>query len=95
MYSPTYSLLVDIFQTPNIKAKTILTMGDVLYGTYGATAAPATSWNTCGGAPNSSLFAEDPVAIDCVMIDLLVAEGWVGDDAYDYLFVAEDAGLVF
>jgi hypothetical protein len=93
LYSPNYSPLVDIFENPNIKNKTILTVGDALYGAYGATAVPPTSWESFEDAPNSLLFAKDPVAIDCVMIDLLVAEGWVGDDAYDYLFVAEGAGL--
>jgi hypothetical protein len=94
LYSPTHSPMVDIFQTPNIKDKTILTVGDGLYGAYGATAAPPTSWNTFGDAPNSLLFSKDPVAIDCVMIDFLVAEGWVYQDAaYHYLFVAQDAGL--
>ncbi len=93
LYSPTYSPMVDIFQNPNIKDKTILTVGDALYGAFGATFEPPTSWNSFGDAPNSLLFAKDAVAIDCVMIDLLVAEGWVGDNAYHYLFVAQDAGL--
>ena len=92
-YSPTYSPMVEMFQNTNIKDKTILTAGDALYGAFGAVIAPPTSWNTFGDAPNSLLFAKDPVAIDCVMIDLLVAEKGVKDDAYDYLFVAHDAGL--
>ena len=93
LYSSTYSPMVDIFQNPNIKGKTILTVGDGLYGAFGGTLVPPTSWNTFGDAPNSLLFSKDPVAIDCVMIDLLAAEGRAGDDAYHYLFVAQDAGL--
>jgi hypothetical protein len=93
LYSPTYSPMVDIFQNPNIKDKTILTVGDGLYGAFGATVAPPTSWNTFGDAPNSLLLAKDPVAVDCVMIDLLAAEGHAGYGAYDYLFVAQDAEL--
>jgi hypothetical protein len=93
-YSTTYSPLVDIFKNPNIKNKTILTMGDALYGAFGAEAEPPVSWSTFGDAPNSLLFSADPVAIDCVMIDLLVAEGRVARSrAYDYLFCAQDAGL--
>jgi len=93
LYSPTYSPLVDIFQNTNIRDKTILTVGDALYGAFSATAAPPTSWATFGDAPNSLLFSKDPVAIDCVMIDFLVAEGKAGNDAYHYLFVAQGAGL--
>jgi hypothetical protein len=93
LYSPAYSPMVDIFQNPNIRDKTLLTVGDALYGAYGATAAPPMSWNTFGDAPNSLLFAKDPVAIDCVMVDLLRFEGWIGYDAFHYLFVAESAGL--
>ena len=93
LYSSAYSPMVDIFLNPNIKDKTILTVGDGLYGAFGATLVPPTSWSTFGDAPNSLLFSSDPVAIDCVMTDLLAAEGRVGDDAYHYLFVAQDAEL--
>ena len=94
LYRSDYSPLVDISRNPNIKDKTILTVGDGLYGAYGATAVPPTSWKTFNDAPNSFLFSTDPVATDCVMIDLLVAEGWVTNQkAYDYLFAAQNAGL--
>jgi len=93
LYSSTYSPMIDIFQNSNIKDKTILTVGDGLYGAFGATQVPPTSWNTFGDAPNSLLFSQDPVAIDCVMTDLLAAEGRVGNNAYDCLFCAEEAGL--
>jgi len=93
LYSQTYSPMVDIFQNPNIRNKTVLTVGDALYGAFGATFVPPTSWNSFGDAPNSLLFATDPVAIDCVMIDLLVAEGRANNDAYHYLFAALTAGL--
>jgi len=69
-------------------------MADALYGAFGAVAVPPTSWNTFGDAPNSLLYSRDPVAIDCVMVDLLRAEAGVYDDAaYDYLFTAQQAGL--
>lgn len=93
LYSSTYSPLIDIFQNTHVGDKTILTVGDALYGAFGACDVPPTSWKTFEDAPNSLLFAKDPVAIDCVMIDFLVAEGHAGDDAYHYLFVAQDTGL--
>lgn len=93
LYVSTYSPVVDIFKNSNIRNKTILTVGDALYGAFGATYAPPVSWSTFSDAPNSLFLAQDPVAIDCVMADFLVAEGKVGNDAYDYLFTAQDAGL--
>ena len=94
LYHPTYSPLVDIYSNANIKDKTVLTLGDGLYGAFGAGAGTPTQWNTFGDAPNSLFFAADPVAIDCVMVDLLIAEGAVGTmRAYDYLFCAAEAGL--
>ncbi|MFZ5917184.1 MAG: DUF362 domain-containing protein [Chloroflexota bacterium] len=93
MYSASYSPMVDMFSNTNIKDKTVLTMGDALYGAFGATLVPPTSWNIFGDAPNSLLFSQDPVAVDCVMVDLLAAEGRAGNNAYDYLFCAQDAGL--
>jgi hypothetical protein len=93
LYSSSYSPMVDMFRNANIAGKTILTVGDALYGAFGATLRPPTSWQTFQDAPNSLLFSRDPVAIDCVMVDLLVAEGRVNSDAYHYLFVAQDAGL--
>jgi hypothetical protein len=93
LYSSTYSPMVDIFKNTNIKDKTILTVGDGLYGAFGRVSAPPTSWNTFGDVPNSLFFSKDPVAIECVMTDLFIAEGKVGSDAYDTLFCAQEAGL--
>ena len=93
LYSSTYNPMVDIFRNSNIKDKTVLTVGDGLYGAFGATRVPPTSWDSFGDAPNSLLFSADPVAIDCVMIDLLAAEGKAGENAYHYLFIAQDVGL--
>ena len=39
------------------------------------------------------IFSRDPVAADCVMIGLLNAEWGVTDAAYDYLRLAQEAGL--
>jgi hypothetical protein len=94
MYSAAYSPLVDIYSQSVIRDKTVLTVGDGLYGSlYGATQAPV-RWSSFGDdAPSSLLLSVDPVAIDCVMTDLIRAERSGMGSAYDYLFCAQDAGL--
>jgi hypothetical protein len=91
-YSADFSPLVEINANPNIAEKTVLTVGDGLFGasSVGATPAP---WTTFGGSPNSLLLSRDRVAIDCVMCDLLRAEWGLDDAAYDYLMLAEQWGL--
>ncbi len=91
-YSEEFSPLVDINANPNIAGKTVLTVGDGLFGAPYVNATPI-AWNTFGGAPNSLLFSRDPVAIDCVMCDLLDAEWGIDDAAYDYLKLAQERGL--
>jgi len=95
LYQATYNPTVDIYSNPNIRDKTILTLGDGLYGAGGATQGALVSWGIFSDALNSLFFASDPVAIDCVMVDFLAAEGMVSQPgpAYDYLFCAEEAGL--
>jgi uncharacterized protein (DUF362 family) len=90
-----YNPLVDIYQNPHIKDKTILTIGDGLFGGRDSHTWPPTRWTTTFGnqAPNSLFFATDPVAIDCVMCDLLDAEVGISDEAYYYLQLAAAAGL--
>jgi uncharacterized protein (DUF362 family) len=88
-YSSTTSPLVDIYANPNIADKTVLTLGDGLFGAPHESATPTPWHNTFGGqAPNSLLFSRDPVAIDCVMCDLLDAEWGIPRAAYDYLKTA-------
>ena len=49
----------------------------------------AVPWNTFGKqAADSLLFSRDPVAIDCVMCDLLRAEWGLNEAAYDHLYLA-------
>jgi len=92
-YSPDHSPLVDIYANRNIADKTVLTVGDGLFGAPGVSAAPV-RWRTYNDeAPNSLLFSRDPVAIDCVMCDLLHAEWELEEAAYDYLRLAEWRGL--
>ncbi len=93
-YRSTYSPLVDISANPNIRDKTILVVGDGLYGGFGHSDITPVSWTTFGDAPNSLFFATDAVAIDCVMADFVVAEGRVTRaHTYDYLFCAAERGL--
>jgi Domain of unknown function (DUF362) len=92
-YHSNYSPLVDINKNPNIKNKTILIAGDGLYGSWAVS--PEQNWTIFGNdAANSLFFAVDPVAVDCVMTDLIHAEGWFSDlRGYDFLFCAQEAGL--
>ncbi len=94
LYRTTYSPFVDIYSNTNIRAKTVLTLGDGLYGGTAPSSPPIQSWSIFGGACNSLFFGTDPVATDCVMADLIIAEGLVSNArTYDYLFCAEEAGL--
>jgi uncharacterized protein (DUF362 family) len=92
-YHSNYSPLVDIYSNPNIAGKTVLTLGDGLFGAPMVNDKPAPWSKTFGGALNSLFFSRDPVAIDSVMIGWLNAEWGVVDAAYDYLLLAEQAGL--
>jgi hypothetical protein len=94
LYRATYSPFVDIYSNPNIRDKTALILGDGLYGGTSWSSKPIQYWSIFGGAGNSLFFGIDPVATDCVMADLIVAEGLVSKaHTYDYLFCAEEAGL--
>jgi hypothetical protein len=101
-----YSPLVDLYKNRHFRDKTVLTIGDFLFGVWqGAPRAfppryEARPWKTFGNkAPNSLLFATDPVAIDSLMADFIDSErqaqglGSLDPRAWDYLRVAESAGL--
>jgi hypothetical protein len=94
LYRTTYSPFVDIYSNTNIRDKTVLVLGDGLYGGTAPSSPPIQSWTIFEGACNSLFFGTDPVAVDCVMADLIMAEGLVSTPrTYDYLFCAEEAGL--
>jgi uncharacterized protein (DUF362 family) len=89
-----YSPVVDIYRNANILNKTVLILGDGLFGNRNDNWSEPTRWTTFGNdAPNSLFFATDPVAADCVMCDLLHAETSVESAADDYLVYAADRGL--
>lgn len=93
-YRSSYSPFVDIFSNSNIAGKTVLTIGDGLFGASGAKNVPP-RWRTwSNGAPNSLFFSRDPVAIDSVMCAFVTAEfPWLSTGAYDYLVLAAARGL--
>lgn len=95
-YDPNYNPMVDIYLTSHIRNKTVLVLGDGLFASRDNTNSVPTRWATFGNRfPNSLFFARDPVAVDCVMMDLLAAEGcpYAWDEAADYLWLADAAGL--
>ncbi|WP_075074304.1 DUF362 domain-containing protein [Longilinea arvoryzae] len=95
-YSDTYNPLIDLYKNLNIGPKTVLTIGDGIFGCKGQEDLAPSVWSTFGGkAPNSLLFATDPVAIDSVMYDLLNAEPYAQPPALsdNYLRLAQNAGL--
>jgi hypothetical protein len=94
-YRTDYNPLVDLMRSPLIGGKTVLTIGDALFAARTWTEAPV-PWTTFGDQmPNSLFLASDPVAVDCVMHDLLAAEPGTGipEGANNYLRLAEEAGL--
>lgn len=95
-YDPNYSPMVDIYLNAHIRNKTVLVLGDGLFASRDNTNSVPEPWQTFNGHfPNSLFFARDPVAVDCVMLDLLAAEGcpYAWDEAADYLRAAAGAGL--
>ena len=73
-----YSAYVDLMGSPNLGKKTLLYIVDGLYGMQTNVGAPKPDrdkWKTLGNRWSSSVFMSlDPVAIECVCLDLLYAE---------------------
>ena len=93
-YRSDYNGLVDLMRSPLIGGKTVVTIGDGLFAAKNWVQPPVI-WTTFSNqVPNSLFFARDPVAIDCVMHDLLLAEGATRyEHANNYLRLAGEAGL--
>jgi hypothetical protein len=94
--------LADLNNNPHIRDKTRLIVADGLFGNWSHGVIDDGvmvnhPWLTFGnGAPNSMFFSFDPVALDSVMYDIIIAEeeargNHVFDD--DHLQYAEDLGL--
>ncbi len=99
-YTSTYNPVVDLNAHPLIKDKTALILADCLYGSTGSSDNALKAWYIFGNqAANSILAGTDPVALDCVAVDLLRLElphqNKSLDDprVYDFLFCAQEAGL--
>lgn len=91
-----YDALVDLFANPHIRFKTVLTVGDGIYGSRRYQNTPPQPWNTFEGAsPCSLFFSTDPVAIDCVMHDMLKEERGASQPGVSnsYLELAANAGM--
>lgn len=94
-YNPDYNPLVDLFSSPHIGGKTVLTIGDALFAARDFNAPPE-PWETFGNKlPNSLFFATDAVAVDCVMHDFIEAElgATLADGANRHLVLAGRAGI--
>ena len=93
-YESTTNPIVNINSNPHIRDKTVLIVGDALYGGWRSNNTPPEQWDSFeGDSPNMLFFAGDPVAIDSVMFDYLTREGSVNPASQDILVVAAEAGL--
>jgi uncharacterized protein (DUF362 family) len=94
-YRTDYNPLVDLLGSPLIGGKLVLTIGDGIFAARQFTMPPV-PWTTFGNQlPHSLFFATDPVAVDCIMHDLLALEPEtkVVDGSNNYLRLAALAGL--
>lgn len=99
-YEPDYSPMIDMYKNPHFGAKTVLTVGDGLFGHWYNVSGTPLRWLTFGNnAPSSLFFSSDSVAIDSVMSDLIDVErqaqghGSLNAKARDYLVLAEQEKL--
>jgi hypothetical protein len=97
-YSSSYNPILVINQNPNIRNKTVLVVGDGLFGALQNTTYSPVRWSSFGNAsPNSLFFSRDPVAVECVMFDILNAEPIYhpkrGTHEDDYLVLAANSGM--
>lgn len=77
LHSPINENLADLNATHHIRDKTRLVVGDALFGVYtGGPYGVPQQWQTFpdGPTPNSLFLGVDPVAIESVMVDYLIAE---------------------
>ena len=84
----------DIYRNPHILDKTVLTIGDALFGNWDSNRTKPLRWTTFNNdAPNSLFLSTDSVAIDSVMTDFIDAESTLVAEAHDHLIYAESVGL--
>ena len=93
--------LVDIYLNPHIRDKTRLVVGDGLFGMAlndgGCGSGVPHRWSTFDDtSPNCLFFSIDPVAIDSVMLDCILAERdahGLWSHPHDHLHCAHSSGL--
>ncbi len=77
LHTPIQYNLSDLNATPQIRNKTRLTVADALWGVYtGGPYGWPQQWDTFPGGPtpNSIFVSQDPVAVESVQLDYLIAE---------------------
>lgn len=95
-YSYDMNPIHDLYLNTNIRNKTVLIVGDGIFGQGAASETGVPSvWNTFDGKfPNSIFLSTDPVAIDSVMFDFLQAErNRYPQESRRYLLRAAELGL--
>lgn len=93
-YIDRYNALVDLYDNPHIRSKTILTIGDGIYGGLVQWDTSPSPWQTFENqAPASLFFSTDPVSIDCVMADYIQAEVGLAPHTDFYLQQAAARGM--
>ena len=93
-YASDRNPMVDINTNPTIRDKTVLVLGDALYGAWPDNNEPPSRWSSFDyDSPNMLFFGVDPVATDSVMHDWLRRQGSFNSAATDVLLVAAAAGL--
>ncbi len=89
-----YNALVDLYSNPHIRDKTVLTIADGIYGSRKYQNTPPEPWKTFNDrSPCSLLFSTDPIAIDCVMHDLLKAERGLSQPGTSDSYLKLSAGV--
>jgi len=93
-YVSTSNPIIDINKNPHIKNKTILIVGDGLFGTWPDNNEPPATWVSFNqDSPNILFFGVDPIATDSVMYDYLTREGSFDPKSEDVLILGAQAGL--
>lgn len=98
-YQSDYSPMLDLFLNPHFRKKTVLTVGDCLFGNWYAVTGSPIPWIKFGNqASNSLFFSADPVAADSVMMDVVEIERQQQGQSFystarDFLVLAEGARL--
>jgi len=93
-YSYDMNPLIDIYLNSHIRDKTVLIVGDALFGHRISNTGVPEVWDTFNGEfPNSLYLSVDPVAVDSVMWDFSNAEYTKVEQGQLYLHKAEEFGL--